>query len=125
MPTDPYPPLPTSIRFVIAVFAVKFLLDTWMILADWPDFSRPKLGIAITVPFVIWGLLKRWNWAMCIAGVVCFFWIAFLVARTVGPFLTIGGLDSPFPWSNLLALPAVVLILNNLQFDDETGAGNP
>ena len=56
---------------------------------------------------------------------VCFFWIAFLVARTVGPFLTIGDLDSPYPWSNLLALPGVVLILNNLQFDDETGAGNP
>jgi len=94
-------------------------VDTWTIASTWPDFSRPKLGIAIAVPFVLWGLLRRWNWAMCLAGVICLFWIAFLAARSVGPILTVGDLDVPFPWSNLLAIPTVVVVLNNLPSDDD------
>lgn len=119
MAEKPLSPLPPGTRFILASFAVKFALDAWTIASNWPDFSRPKLGIALTVPFVIWGLLRRWNWAMCIAGVICFFWIAFLVARSVAPYLTIGDLDAPYPWSNLLAIPAVILVLNGLRFDDD------
>lgn len=121
MANDTTSRLPLSTKLILASFAIKFVVDVWVISAHWPDFSRPKLGIAITVPFVIWGLVKQWNWAMCIAGVVCFFWIAFLVARSIAPFLTIGNLDSPFPWSNLLAVPTVILVLNSLRFEDEAG----
>ena len=73
MANDTTSQLPLSTKLILASFVIKFVVDVWVISAQWPDFSRPKLGIAITVPFVIWGLLKRWNWAMCIAGVVCFF----------------------------------------------------
>ena len=119
MSDKPHPPLPAATWFILASLAAKLAVDTWTIASTWPDFSRPKLGIAIAVPFVLWGLLRRWNWAMCLAGVICLFWIAFLAARSVGPILTVGDLDVPFPWSNLLAIPTVVVVLNNLPSDDD------
>jgi hypothetical protein len=109
--------LPLGHRAIIAFLATKLVWDVITIARTWPDFSRPKLGIAVGLPVILWGLLRRHGWAMNLAGVVCLFWIAFVVARLVAPIVTIGEIREPWPWSNLLAFPAIVYVLQNLRPD--------
>jgi hypothetical protein len=113
------PELTRGARILIGVFAAKLAWDVILIAMTWPDFSYPKLGIAIVLPGILWGLARGSNLAMILAGVVCTFWIAFLVARIVGPIFVIGEIEKPFPWSNLLALPAIVFVMNNIKTDEE------
>jgi|ETNmetMinimDraft_26_1059896.scaffolds.fasta_scaffold372978_1 hypothetical protein len=113
------PELSRGVKILIAVFAVKLAWDVIHIALTWPDLSYPKLGIAIALPGILWGLTRGMNWALIFAGVVCTFWIAFVVARLVGPIFVIGEIDVPFPWSNLLGFPAIVFVMNNMKTDEE------
>ena len=112
-------PLPNGFRILILFLLAKLVWDLVTISLTWPDFSRPKFGVAVALPVIIWGLARARNWALNLAGVTCFFWIAFLVARAMGPMFTLEPLTTPFPWSNLLAFPAIVYVLNNLKTDAE------
>lgn len=119
------PPSPTEKRggpppgiWVLASFlAAKLVWDSWTIWSTWPEISKPKLGVAVTLPVLIVGLLRSKAWALNLSGVACLFWIVFLTARLVGPLFSIGPVTIPFPWSNLLALPAIVYVINNLGTD--------
>jgi hypothetical protein len=108
-----------GIRILIAFFSLKLVWDLWTVWQTWPDFSRPKLGIAIVLPILIAGMVRRRGWALNLAGVTCMFWIAFLVARMIAPLLAVEPVQTPFPWSNLLAIPAVFYVLQNLDSDEE------
>ncbi len=110
----------TSLRVLVVGLAAKLVWDIVLITQAWPDHSRPKLGIAIVLPVLIFGLLKGKHWALNLTGVVSIFWITFIVARLLMQFLTVGSEDIPaFPWSNLIALPALVFVLNHLRTDEE------
>jgi len=110
----------TSLRVLLAGLAAKLVWDIVLIVQAWPDHSRPKLGIAIVLPVLIVGLLKDKHWALNLTGVVSIFWITFIVAQMLMQFLTVGSEDIPtFPWSNLIALPALVFVLNHLKTDEE------
>lgn len=110
----------TSLRVLLAGLAAKLVWDIVLIAQAWPDHSRPKLGIAIVLPVLIVGLLKDKHWALNLTGVVSIFWITFIVAQMLMQFLTVGSEDIPtFPWSNLIALPALVFVLNHLKTDEE------
>jgi hypothetical protein len=113
----PAPGLPVSLRLLLALFALKWLVDVWLIHRSWPDFSWPKLGICIALPILGLGLLRRQAWAIPLAGVVCLFWLVFAAAVLVGGLLAVRELSTPFPWSNLVALPALVCVLQNLDED--------
>lgn len=114
------PELSRGVKILIAVFTAKLVWDVILIAMALPDIKYPKLGIAIVLPFIIWGLARGMNLALILAGVVCTFWIAFVVARLVGPiFDPFGEINVAFPWSNLLAFPAVVFVMNNMKTDEE------
>ena len=111
--------IPTGVKILAAFLATKVLWDIVTIAQTWPDFSRPKLGVAVVVPVILWFLLKGRNWALNLAGVVCLFWITFVFARLIGPMFAIEEVKVPFPWSNLLAFPAIFYVLSNLRTDAE------
>ena len=79
----------------------------------------------MVLPLLIAGLARRKNLALNLVGVVCLFWIAFLVAHLVAPLFVLEPITTPFPWSNLLALPAIVFVMNNLEPDPSAVGPNP
>lgn len=116
---SPAPQLSRGVKILIAMFTAKLAWDVILLAMAWPEISYPKLGIAIVLPGVLWGLVRGSNLAMILGGVVCTFWIAFLVARVAGTIFVIGEIEKPFPWSNLLAFPAIVFVMNNMKTDEE------
>lgn len=75
----------------------------------------PKAGIwVVLLPLAV--LLPRQQlWTVCLAGVVCLFWLAFAAARTVGQVMPGAAPDSPYPWANWVALPAALYLLHYVQ----------
>ena len=109
-----------GLRVLVALLAAKFVWDVVIITQAWPDHSRAKLGVAVVVPVLIIGLLKGKHWALNLTGVAAIFWITFLVARLAMPFITVGSEPLPdFPWSNLVALPALAFVLVHIKTDEE------
>ncbi len=113
------PTVLVGMRIIAVWFVLKLLWDVTLLCQSWPEFSRPKLGIAITLPFLAWGMWRQRSWSLSIAGVVCLFWMGYLVARLLGPWLTIQPVTDPFPWGNIAALPILIYLLNNIERDTE------
>ena len=109
-----------GLRVLVVLLAAKFVWDVVIIAQAWPDHSRAKLGVAIIVPVLIFGLLRGKHWALNLTGVAAIFWITFLVARLAMHLFTVGSEALPsFPWSNLVALPALAFVLTHLKTDEE------
>lgn len=118
-PTEAGSRLPRGIWVLASFLLAKLFWDVFTIWSTWPDSSKPKIGVAVALPVIIAGLLAGKGWALNLSGVACLFWIAFLTAHLLGPLISIEPLPIPFPWSNLLAIPAIVYVMNNMGTDTE------
>ncbi|MCA8957733.1 MAG: hypothetical protein KDC87_16780 [Planctomycetes bacterium] len=115
----PHRPLSLGMRLLIVGLLAKLAWDVWTLVTTYPNFSWPKLGIAMAVPVLVAGLLRRQNWALNLTGVLGMFWLVFVVARLIGPVFSVEPVTTPFPWSNLISLPVLGYVLNNLRSDAE------
>lgn len=118
-PARPAPgdPPPAGLRLLCLWFVVRFGLDAWTITETWGTaaMSPPKLGIAILLlplAILVW---RQHLWAVCLAGMLCLFWLGFAAARTLGLLMQGAEPGSPYPWTNWLALPALFYLLHYAQ----------
>jgi hypothetical protein len=106
-----------GLRMLVAALAAKLIWDAILLSQT---FTYSKLAVVTVLPVLIFGLLRGENWALILTGVVSIFWITFFVARLLMPIITVGSEELPaFPWSNLIALPGIVFVVNHLKTDEE------
>jgi len=98
-------------------FVIRFVWDAWILYGSYqtPQFSIPKAGIWVVLLPLAWVLPRQKIWGVCLAGMVCLFWLAFAVARTIGYLMPGAAPDSPYPWANWVALPAALYLLHYAQ----------
>lgn len=105
---------PLGLKLLATWFVIRFLWDSWILYHTFgtPRFSVPKAGIWVVLLPLAWVLPRQKVWGVCLAGVVCLFWLAFAVARTIGYLMPGAAPDSPYPWANWVALPAVIYLVH-------------
>ncbi|MHC4513011.1 MAG: hypothetical protein ACYTGW_15050 [Planctomycetota bacterium] len=106
-----------GLKLLALWFVVRFFWDAWALYhtIGSPAFSVPKMGIAVILLPLAWVLLREKVWAVCLAGMVCLFWLGFAVARTAGLLMPGAAPPTSYPWSNWVALPAVLYLLHYVQ----------
>ena len=104
-------------RLLALWFVIRFFTDGWILYHTYqtPRFSIPKAGIWVLLLPLACVLGRQKIWAVCMAGVVCLFWLAFAVARAIGYLMPGAAPDSPYPWANWVALPAALYLLHYAQ----------
>ncbi len=104
-------------RLLALWFVIRFVTDACILYDTYqtPQFSIPKAGIWLLLLPLAWVLVRQKVWGVCLAGVVCLFWLAFAVARAIGYLMPGAAPDSPYPWANWVALPAALYLLHYAQ----------
>ncbi len=118
---------PLGLRLLALWFLIRFVWDAWILYDTFqtPAFSIPKAGIWVVLLPLAWLLPRQQLWAVCLAGVVCLFWLGFAVARTIGLLMPGAAPASPYPWANWAALPALLYLLHLAQRFTPTPPNRP
>lgn len=112
------PTTPRHHLLLLGAFACKWAWDVYLLIEAGAGFSAPKLGVVCMLPPISYFVYKDRAWALNLCGVICLFWLAFVVAQLLGPMISVSGeVSRAFPWSNLIGLPGLVYVMNHLRED--------